>query len=40
MLRLRRRSRPLDEWTPSYDLVVGALDQDRKGAARSRGNRQ
>ena len=40
MLRLRRRSRPLDEWTPSYDLVEGALDRDRKGAARPRGSRQ
>jgi hypothetical protein len=40
MLRLRRRSRPLDEWTPSYDLVVGALDHDRKGTAKSRGSYQ
>jgi len=40
MLRLRRRSRPLHERTPSYDLVVGALDPDRKGAARPRGRRQ
>ena len=40
MLRLRRRSRPLDKWTPSYDLVVGALEHDRKGEARPRGRRQ
>jgi hypothetical protein len=40
MLRLRRRSRPLHERTPSYDLVVEALDHDRKGAARPRGRRQ
>jgi hypothetical protein len=40
MLRLRRRSRPLDEWTPSYDLVMGALDHYRKGAARLRRSHQ
>jgi hypothetical protein len=40
MLRLRRRPRPLDEGTPSYDLVVGTLDRDRTGAARPRGSRQ
>lgn len=39
MLRLRRGSRPLHERTPSYDLVVEALDQYRKGAARPRGRR-
>jgi hypothetical protein len=40
MLRLRRRSRPLHERTPSYALMVEALDHDRKGAARPRGRRQ
>jgi hypothetical protein len=40
MLRLWPRSRPLHERTPSYDLVVEALDHDRKGAARLRGRRQ
>jgi hypothetical protein len=40
MLRLRRRARPLDEWPSSYALVVGVLDRDRTGAARSRGRRQ
>jgi hypothetical protein len=40
MLRLRRRSRPLHERTPSYELVVEALDHDCKGAARPRGRRQ
>jgi hypothetical protein len=40
MLRRRQRSHPLDEWTPSDDLVEGALDRDRKGASTPRRSRQ